>query len=284
MKTKTVQITIDGDHKHVTPGLVMGQTLLSLGGVTPPNQLLLEVRGDIDIPVAPGDGILIRGGESFSIGDGEPPIDDNPCLRHPVHFCFNSEHVHQDKLFKKAKVLGSELKKLDPNLKPGDKLYADLDGLADEAIGDDLRLILQPKDCFITVPCGNVGLDITSQHLEEVQKVYPDAKIESEGGQRYLVVPTFRLPEHWEQPATSLLFLIPNGYPMACPDMFWVSPALRLKNGKEPEGASVYQQYFGKQWQRFSWHYVEPQNAWRQGRSSLLTHLQFCSDRLNQAK
>lgn len=284
MKTKTVQITINGDHKHVAPGLVTGQTLLSLAEVCPPGQLLLEVRGDIDIPVSPGDGILIRGGEVFSVGDGQPPIDDNPCLRHPVHFCFNGEPVHHDRLFKKAKVHGSELKKLDPNLKPNDKLYADLDGLADEAIADDLRLILQPKDCFITVPCGNVGLDVADQHLAAVQKTYPDARIETEGSQRYLVVPTFPLPEHWQQPATSLLFPIPNGYPMSCPDMFWVTPALRLKNGKEPEGASSYQQHFGKQWQRFSWHYIDPQNTWRPGRSSLLTHLHFCSDRLNQAK
>lgn len=284
MKTETVQITIAGEHKHVTPGLVMGQTLLSVGGICHPSQLLLEVHGDIDIPVAPGDGILIRGGEVFSIGNGHHPIEDNPCLRHPTHFCFNSEAVHADKLFSKAKVLGAELKKLDPNLKPNDKLYADLDGLADEHIADDLRLILQPKDCFITVPCGNVGLNLTHLHLEEVQKAYPDARIEEGGSQRYLVVPTFPLPEHWQQPATSLLVQIPNGYPMACMDMFWVSPALRLKNGREPEGASVYEQHLGMQWQRFSWHYVDPQNAWRQGRSSLLTHLQFCGDRLNQTK
>lgn len=284
MQPITVEITIGGEKKRLTPGLVLGHSLLNLGGIQPPNQLLLEVHNDLDIPVGPSDGILIRGGEVFSVGDGDPIIEDNPCLRHPVHFHFNGHPVKPSDLSSKAKVLGRELKQLDPNLSPGDKLYADLEGLADEQISDDLRLILQHKDRFITVPCGNVGFDVVQLHLEEVQRAYPEARIEEHGNQRYLVVPNFPAPPHWQHSKVTLLAQIPNGYPAAWMDMFWVDPPLRLQDGREPEAAQVYEHHLGKQWQRFSWHYTDAQKAWRPGHSCLNTHLQFCADRLQQPK
>lgn len=285
MSAQSVTVTIDRHKVALTPGLVHGLDLITLAGITLPSQLLLDISGDVDVPIAPADAILIRGGEKFSIGDGAPPTEDNPCLRHPVHIYFNNNQLPHDELFTRAKVTGAELKQLDPNLRPGDILVADLEGLADETIPDDLRLVIQPKDRFITVPCGNVGYgDLLSKQVEAVQTIYPDAFLKEEAGNRYLVVGGFPVPPHFCPTEATLLVILPNGFPMAAPDMFWVEPHLRLANGGEPEGSNQYEQYLGRTWQRFSWHYTHGDAVWRVGHSSLLTHLQFCQARLAQAK
>lgn len=285
MSAHQVNIFIDSNEQPVTPGLVQGHHLLSLAGITAPKQLLLDVDGELDPPVAVDDWLLICGGERFSIWDGCPAIPDNPCLRRPLEFQFNGQPVAEQHRFHHAKVTGAELKRLDPHLRQDDGLYADLHGLADELIRDDMRLILQRRDCFITVPCGNVGYDIVlSQHLDEVQRQFPAASTQEATGQRYLLVPEVAVPEHFGGGSVTVLVLIPNGYPMASPDMFWVNRTLRLPDGRDPEGASHHEVHLGQTWQRFSWHYRDSQIAWRMGYSSLLTHMQFCLTRLAQPR
>ena len=139
--TSVVTITIDGKSHQIPAGLVLAHQLLALAQLSGHQQLLLEVRGEIDVPIVTQDAIIIRGSENFSIGKGDPPLPDNPCLRHQVHFHFNDKPVPAEQLFKHAKVTGAELKRLDSNLKDGDKLYADIDGLPDELIHDSQRII-----------------------------------------------------------------------------------------------------------------------------------------------
>ncbi len=279
--TSLVTITIDGTSHQITAGLVLAPQLLALAQLSGHQQLLLEVRGELDVPIVTQDVIIIRGGESFSIGKGEPPLPDNPCLRNPVHFHFNDKPVPTEQLFKHAKVTGAELKRLDSNLKDGDKLYADIDGLPDELIQDTHRIILQKRDRFITVPCGNVGFNnVIDAQLAEVQAIYPEAYLQTQG-HTYLVVPKFKLPSGWSAEEVTLLCIVPNGFPMSAPDMFWVAPSLRLTDGREPNAAQVYEQHLGQQWQRFSWHYSN-QASWQPNSSSLLSHLQFCKSRLIQ--
>lgn len=284
MSAHKVRIIIDRQEREITPGLTMGSALLSLVTLSGTEQLLLEVRDDLDIPVDPNDGILIRGGEAFSIGKGTPPIEDNPPLKHAIRIHLGGDLVSPEKAFHHPKVTGAEIKALDSNLQPGDVLYADLDGLGDELIQDTLRIILQKHDRFIVVPCGNVGAeDLVLRDFTEVQALYPKAHLTVEGENSYLVIPDFGLPDHWSAPEVTLMAIVPNGYPMAAMDMFWTDPALKLSDGREPHGAGSLEVHLGKQWQRFSWHYTNPQAAWRPGHSSLLTHLRFCQVRLANA-
>ena len=284
MPAQRVNIFIDKNELEITPGLTLGSALLLLAPLSGPEQLLLEVQDDLDIPVDPNDGILIRGGEIFSIGKGNPPIEDNPPLKHAIRIHLGGDLVAAEQGFHHAKVTGAQIKALDPNLQPGDVLYADLDGLADEQIPDTLRIILQKHDRFIVVPCGNVGgEDLVLRDLAAVQAVFPQARLVEEGTNRFLVVPDFSLPDHWSAPEVTLMAMVPNGYPMAAMDMFWVDPVLKLRDGREPGAANSLEVYLGKQWQRFSWHYSNPQVAWRPGHSCLLTHLRFCQVRLANA-
>lgn len=279
MSIHSVHITIDGKKHDLTPGLTSGSILRSLANLTAPEQLLLEVPDDLDIPVDAGDSILIRGGEVFSIGKGTPPLEDNPYLRHGIRVHMNGEKIPEDKAFHHPKVQAGDLRALDPEAKPGDVVYADLDGLADEVIPDSVRLILQSNDKFGVSPAGNVGADLLQEHLMEVQAYHPGAHLAESNGQRYLLVPGYQLPEAWGRQVVTLLVLIPNGYPQVAPDMFWVDPEIHLASGADPNAANCRETHLGRQWQRFSWHYRDSQAAWRPATSTLLSHLRFCAAR-----
>lgn len=277
------KIRIGRNHADIQPGLQFGRDLMQLANITN-QQLLLEVDGDIDVPIAPDDIIFIQGGEQFVIGDNNPPIEDNPCLRHPIKFKFNGNIISDNQLFKRAKVTVAEIKALDPNLKQGDILVADLAGLADEVLHDNYRIILQKKDQFITVPCGNVGYeDPIAKQFREVKSYFPNASLETDGVNQYVVITNYSMPSHFTPNVVTFLMMLPNGYPVSAPDMFWVTPLVKLNGVTEPEGASVYESYLGKTWQRFSWHYQDAQK-WQVGVSDLLSHIKFCQSRLALAK
>lgn len=281
---KHTSIHIDGVEHTVNPGLIQGQKLFELaGGVSAPGQLLIDLDGEIDIPVGPADYLVVRGGERFVTGDGTPPIDDNPSLRHPIRIKLNGHQVAQEQAFHRPKVTADDIRRLDPNAQPSDAVVLDLRGLADEILPPDGRLILTRHDEFLTVPCGNVGLQtLIEQQLEEVRQHFPLARLEQTPQCGYLVVPDYPLPAHWDRNRTTLMVMVPHGYPLAALDMFWVNPHLRLRDGREAQAANCFEQHMGDTWQRFSWHYSGPL-GWRPGQSSLLTHLRFANSRLNQA-
>lgn len=283
MMATTITIHIDHAEHVIAPGLAQGHTLLQLAGIAAPQQLLLDIHNDIDIPIGADDWIVLKGGEHFVVGSGQNPTQDNPCMRHPIQFHLNGSPIPAEQAFHHAKVSASDIKRLDPHARDNDGVVVDLSGLADEPLKDGWRLVLQKWYHFIIVPCGNVGLQgVLEQQLSQVQAHYPDAKLEMDNGVRYLVIPSFSVPEHWNISTVTLMAVVPNGYPVAAPDMFWVDGPLRLNDGREPAGAQCYEQHLGRQWQRFSWHYADGQ-AWSTARSSLLSHVQFAVSRLQQA-
>lgn len=282
---KTISIKIDDVPHIVHPGLIQGRQLFELaGGLAAPAQLLIDLNGEIDIPVAADDYLLARGGEQFVIGDGTPPIEDNPCLRHPIRIKLNGQEIEHTQAFHHPKVTADDIRRLDPNAQASDSVVLDLRGLADEVLPPGARLILCRNEDFLTVPCGNVGLQtLIEQQLDEVRHHFPAARLELTPQCSYLVIPNYPVPGHWDKPTTTLLVVIPNGYPLAALDMFWVNPYLKLHDGREAECANYYEQHLGDTWQRFSWHYTNPQ-SWLPGQSSLLTHLHFVNTRLLQSK
>lgn len=149
MPAHQVPISVDGTTHNIVPGLVQGNTLLALAPLSPSDQLLFEVDGDIDIPVSPTDLIVLKGGETFSIGDGCPRISDNPSVRKAVPLVVNereSDHQHHPQ---HAKLTGAEIKGR-AGTPAGEALWLDLKGLADERINDAYRLILREGYTFFT--------------------------------------------------------------------------------------------------------------------------------------
>lgn len=150
MPAQEVCITIDRESRPIKPGAMRGQDIIHLAKIGPGEQLMLEVTGDVDIPLSQEDLIFIRGGEQFSIGDGHPLVPDNPRVRKPLKLVLNDAQVPEGQQSHHAKLTGAELKAL---VGGGDvDLWADLDGIADEIIEDTDRIVLQVQDRFFTVP------------------------------------------------------------------------------------------------------------------------------------
>jgi len=150
MPAQKVSITVDRQARSIKPGAARGQDLINLANLGQDEQLMLEVAGDVDIPLSPEDVIFIRGGEQFSIGDGTPEVADNPRVRKPLKLVLNDEQLPEGQESHHAKLTGAELKAL---VGGGDvDLWADLDGIADELVADTDRVVLQVQDRFFTVP------------------------------------------------------------------------------------------------------------------------------------
>jgi hypothetical protein len=149
MPISAVQIEIDRKQRSITPGAVRGQDIINLANLAANEQVLLEVPGDIDVPLAPNDMLFIRGGEKFSIGDGQPVAEDNPATRKLLGIKLNDQLLPEHRRPLLAKITGADLKSVvgANNV----DLWVDLDGIADELVEDNDRVILQPQDQFFTV-------------------------------------------------------------------------------------------------------------------------------------
>lgn len=80
-----------------------------------------------------------------------------------------------------------------------------------------------------------------------------------------------------------LLLRISEAYPNGTPDMFWVVPPIRLTQGGMPAAGEVMETYFGRLWQRFSWHLTNAQ--WRPVADTLSgTFVPFIEHRLAQRR
>ena len=150
---KTVKIILCDKEVEVTSGFFHVSLFYKKSGVDPKNQwLYLNQDKDIDIPLLPGDYIIIHGGEKILVGDINTDIGENPNVRNPVRLNLNGKQLESD--IKQAKLTGNELRKFDTEL-DSSKLFADLSGQVDVFIQDDWLLVVQEKDCYITIPLGD---------------------------------------------------------------------------------------------------------------------------------
>ncbi len=270
---KEVNVVIAGHHVKIAAGLHKGSDLRVAGHIPDHEQFVLEVDEEIDVPVTNTDLVLIHGGEEFSVGGH--PLPDNPDRICPLPIKVN----HKPHEVAKAKLTFAEILALYGPDSEGSMITLDIPHLTDEPIAGGSRVVLSPHMVFMVTPCGNVGDNRVHAHFSELLTHYPNAKLESLGSINMVTVPDFPLRPGWSLEKADVMFLVPNEYPVASPDMFYVSPRLALPGGGIPANATEIEQHGGKTWQRFSWHYTTP---WKPSRDSLLSHLDFCRARLQK--
>lgn len=89
-------------------------------------------------------------------------------------------------------------------------------------------------------------------------------------GWKFAILHDFEVPKAYEQTETTpfrLLIKLPPTFPDAAPDMFWVSPHLKLREGGRAPKATSTETLLTEKWQRFSWH-LKP-GSWVPGQSTL---------------
>jgi hypothetical protein len=95
-----------------------------------------------------------------------------------------------------------------------------------------------------------------------------------DGGTTLLVLHDYPLPAGYSADTVEVLIVVPDQYPDAALDMWWVYPWITFSNGVRPANADQpqvfanYEPEPGRVWQRFSRH-----PAWRMGQDDLRTFL-----------
>jgi len=108
-----------------------------------------------------------------------------------------------------------------------------------------------------------------------------DFEEHEEGGHKGVVLKGRPLPaDHFDVQQADVLILLPSGYPDAAPDMFYLSPWVKLANGGGyPRKADQPFQFRRQSWQRWSRHNKE----WRPGADGIRTMLKRIDFALQEA-
>ena len=101
-------------------------------------------------------------------------------------------------------------------------------------------------------------------------KQYDFSEVDENGRAAVIIKPWKLCEGKYDHDAVSLLLLLPNGYPDAAPDMFYVHPWIKLRGcGNWPNAAAASQEFQGIKWQRWSRHWSD----WRPGVDGMATWL-----------
>ena len=138
-------IQVDGHEKPIHAGLVSVDDLYEIADCSE-KRIFLSREDGIDIPLLPGEYLLIRGGERLVVGKSS--IEDNPPLRNEVKPEFNGSH---NLALAKAKITGKALKERDDKFPQG-RLFADIEDGVDVEIVDDMTIVVQDADSYFVIP------------------------------------------------------------------------------------------------------------------------------------
>jgi hypothetical protein len=105
-----------------------------------------------------------------------------------------------------------------------------------------------------------------------------EIQVVEDGTRFYVILKAFRFPDggKYTPPVTDLMLMADYQYPMSRLDMYWTDPVVYLTAGGLPRTADQFEQYAGRRWQRWSWHY----DGWNPSKHNLSTHIEVFLDRL----
>jgi len=160
---KRVNIVIDQQEKHLEPGLTSVEDIYGLADCEG-ERLFLNREDGIDIPLLPGEYLLIHGGEKLLTGKSD--LEDNPPLRNEIKPRFNNDTIS----LPRAKITGGQLKENDDKFSQG-RLFADIEDGVDIEIPDDVTVVVQEKDSYFVIPpaedTGDDSVDIEQCGIHE---------------------------------------------------------------------------------------------------------------------
>ena len=119
--------------------------------------------------------------------------------------------------------------------------------------------------------------DLLPEDMEYLDGNYPSKwqKISEGKGKFGLLIENFPIPGGYTMEKSTLMVLIPSGYPGSALDMFFFAPPLEKSNGSAINGLAS-ETHFDQAWQRWSRHY-----QWQPGVDTVVTHIEYVKNELN---
>ena len=120
--------------------------------------------------------------------------------------------------------------------------------------------------------------ELPPEDTEYLDANYPSRwkKIAGGNGKYGLLIEEFPIPGGFSVEKSTLMVLVPSGYPGSMLDMFYFFPPLDKSDGSLPE-AVVPEAHFGRTWQRWSRHRC----SWQPGIDSIVTHIEYVKNQLS---
>ncbi|MDX2019063.1 MAG: E2/UBC family protein [Deltaproteobacteria bacterium] len=269
MKKDRVIILINRKRYELEASTVTGRALKELANIPLVDVLFLDRPGCDDLVVGNDQEVTLDNGAQLY---SSPPADYGtgaPGLERTVVFINRVKYVLDS-----PTQTGRALKELG-GIALTDVLFLEQPG-DDLVIANDDTILLRDGSRLHSSPpadygSAEIGLDVRWQDKVEIHR-QPD-------GWTFVVFKEWPIPPAYQPQPVRLLVKLPPGFPDAQPDMFWVSPAVKLMNGSSPKGTST-ESVLGGSWQRFSWH-LSP-GAWRPGISTLDDFLRCVRARFEQ--
>lgn len=163
-----------------------------------------------------------------------------------------------------------------------DELFLETD-CGDDPVPNDATVLIRKHDRFHSMPSPQYGApgEAAQREIAAVLNIHCGVVHPQPDGWDHLVLQRFSIPETFNPRHCRLLIKLPPAYPLAAPDMFWLSPAITLApTGGQPQATSV-ETLGGEAWQRFSWH-LQP-GYWQPGKTTLRDFLRAIVARLQKA-
>jgi hypothetical protein len=168
------------------------------------------------------------------------------------------------------------------SIPPTDELFLETE-CDDDPVPNDATVLIRKHDHFHSMPSPQYGaLGESGQHeIDAILALHDGVVVPQPDGWEHLILHQFAVPEAFNPSRCRLLIKLPPGYPLAAPDMFWLSPGIALSPaGGQPQATSM-ETISGEPWQRFSWHL--PAGYWQPGKTTLRDFLRAVAARLNKA-
>jgi Prokaryotic E2 family E len=162
-----------------------------------------------------------------------------------------------------------------------DELFLETE-CGDDPVPNDATVLIRKHDRFHSMPSPQYGaLGQTGQdEVAAILAVHTGVIVPEPDGWHHLILHEFSVPAAFNPRHCKVLIKLPPAYPLAAPDMFWLSPGISLvPGGGQPQASSV-ETIGGEQWQRFSWHL--PPGYWQPGKTTLRDFVRAVAARLQK--
>ena len=290
---KGVHFSFNDSEISLNKAKITGKDLKEYDEKIPDGRLFVDIEGGVDVEVSDNMTVVLQDGDSYFVippPDSDDPdlIDVEECGKHGRRppkgrnykirvdrekYCVDSEKITGTAILE---LVGKSFQEWSLNQKfcggRREKIKAD----------DEVGLTRPGVERFETIRLkaqqGDDAYELPEEDMEYLNAHYPSQwKKISEGNGKYgLIIENFPIPNGYAVEKSTLMLLVPSGYPGSGLDMFYFDPPLNRSDGRGIGGLAT-ETHFVRQWQRWSRHY-----QWSPGEDSLVRHIGYVINELQQ--
>ncbi len=290
---KGVNFSFNGSDFALGKPKITGEALKKHDKEISDGRLFVDIEGGVDVEILDDMTVVLQDGDSYFVippSDSEDLdlIDIEECGKHerrpPKGRSYKIRVDREKYCVDSAKITGAAILELVGKNFQEWSLNQKFCGGRREKIeaGEEVDLTRPGVERFETVrrqaQQGDAVYELLEEDMEYLNAHYPSRwkKISGGNGKYGLIIEDFFLPDGYTAEKSTLMLLVPSGYPGSGLDMFYFDPPLDRSDGRGIGGLAT-ENHFTRQWQRWSRHY-----QWNPGEDFLVKHIEYVINELQQ--